>query len=148
MTAFVQVTITEHANGTDWARANGEAPMQYPATYDATKITPLLYETADLSSVGSIEMVGAVEDADLASVVGTGIIEITRSAAIAWGTAAEPSQQNVITDQNAVILASAKAAIDEALTQTEKNALNPDNAEPGINKTQTFAEMMDANYPV
>jgi len=148
MAKFVQVTITEHANGTDWARANNEAPMQYPATYDANKITPLLYEQADLSVEGSIEMVGVVEDADLASVLGAGIVELDRTATLAWGAAHEPTQQNVITDQNAVILASAKAAIDEALTQEEKDVLNPDNAQPGINKTQTFAEMMDANYPV
>lgn len=66
-------------------------------------------------------------------------VEITQTVAeqdgIRW-----TRQIEKITDMNRVVTILAKIGRGETLTQKEKDALNPDNSEIGINKTKSFAQ--------
>lgn len=70
-------------------------------------------------------------------------IEITQAEAEQDGTQ-WTKQIEKITDQNKVITILAKIGRGEILTQQEKDALNPDNLESGINKTKSFVQDLQA----
>lgn len=70
-------------------------------------------------------------------------VELTPAEAIVLGNI-WTKQIEKITDQDVVTKILAKIGRSEELTQQEKDALNPDNAEPGINKTKSFEEDLNA----
>lgn len=69
-------------------------------------------------------------------------VEQTRDQALALGNAwTEQTEQ--ITDQAKVLSITAKAARGKVLTQAERDALDPDNPAPGVNKTAPFSVGLD-----
>jgi len=124
----------------------GSTKYTYPAQYDAKKIQVLCYEDGaeTLSrNDGYQYCIGVVSDTDAPQfLVSTDIVEITRLNAIIKGRRWRP-QINKITDDGEVTRIIIKKMNNETLTQREINALNPDNAEKGINKSRLFDDLLD-----
>jgi hypothetical protein len=68
--------------------------------------------------------------------------EIDRNTAIADADPWAPQTERII-DQTKILAICAKAVRGEVLTQQEKDALDPNKTEIGINKTPSFTERLD-----
>jgi hypothetical protein len=64
-------------------------------------------------------------------------VELTQEEATALGSS-WTAQTEKITDKDAVTKVLAKAALGTPLTEADRAVLDPDNATPGINKTESF----------
>ena len=56
--------------------------------------------------------------------------------------------EEVVRNEKKVLAITSKAARGETLTQLEKDALNPDHPEPGINKSRSWVDMAEKDYGV
>jgi len=121
----------------------------YPLEYDAKKIQVLCYE-----STGELEVVqnrgnkneyciGVVKDEHASQFLKSkDIIEITQKNANVLGRKWRPQREKII-DQEKVMMILAKIGQGKGLTQIEKDALNPDKAEAGINKSVLFDDLLN-----
>ncbi len=122
----------------------------YPPEYDSSKINVLSYESIvkeneDIIKVrGNKEeyIIGVVKDVDAPGfLVSADIVELNQTEAETTGNLWRP-QVTKIEDRDKVIQILAKVALNQDLTQTEKDAINPDKEEPGIGKSRSFAAML------
>lgn len=120
----------------------------YPFGYDATKIHILCYESMlpenynQIVAKGNTEelMIGVVKDEDIFSFLqSSDAIEITETEALLLGTQ-WTKQTEIITSSDVVLTVLAKVARNVTLTQTEKNAIDPNNSELGINLSRSFQD--------
>ncbi|MBW1976261.1 MAG: hypothetical protein JRI45_12000 [Deltaproteobacteria bacterium] len=130
----------------------------YPSCYDAKKVKfGPIYEGAMDENVALINqrnqgdefIVIGTSDEDAAEFLKAegsqeqdfefGAKEITEEEALVDGNKWTKQREKII-DEQKVIGILAKVARDKPLTQREKNALDPDNPEPGINKSRSFGE--------
>lgn len=135
--------------------AKGGTHYTYPPNYDATKIKfgPVYEKDAKINHDKYQDIIFGVLDGDEVEFLkDNGVVdgehtftvsEISQESANTLGNT-WVDQINKIVDQTEVLRICAKAAIGEVLTKEEKDALNPDNATLGINKTQTFEESLNA----
>jgi len=125
---------------------SGRTDYVYPPGYDAKKIQVLCYEDKDetlLRNNGDQYCIGVVSDADaLQFLASSDITEINRGNAIVKGRRWRP-QVNKIADEKKILMIIAKYVRGEVLTQQEKNALDPDSPEVGINKSKLFDDLLD-----
>lgn len=132
MAKIVKVKMTRVQNG-------GWTQNSYPAEYVDTKIK-VWYE--DINDVSKDYLIGVVKDEDLeAFTASPDIEEITQETAIALGTVWRP-QVKKITDVDVVLSILEKVRNSLALTQAEKDAIDPDNAAKGINKSSLFTDVL------
>ena len=129
--------------------SGGGTHYTYPLEYQAQKIQILGYESGDesndIATRGDKDeyCIGVVKDVDAPQFLKSpDITEITRDDAILLGNKWR-KQTETITDQNKVISIIAKKMRNEALSQKEIDALDPNKAETGINKSKSFTEMLD-----
>lgn len=112
----------------------------YPAEYNVDKIQVVAYE--GLADVSKSYCIGVVKDEDLAAFTASDdIVEITQSEAEPLGTVWRP-QVKRITNNNKVLDVLDKVHNAQELTQEEKNAINPDNATMGVNKSIAFTDLL------
>jgi len=141
----------------------GHTHYEYPASYDAHKVVfgPIyeggLEETAkeaqDRKADDEFIIIG-VKDKDLAQFLQSNnevrlghkfdTIEITKAEAITHGSRWTKQTEKV--DQAIVLPIVAKFARGEALTQKEKNAIDPKHKEAGITKTKSFEEDLNEYF--
>jgi hypothetical protein len=121
-----------------------------PPEYDSTKIKIIAMEASgDLAGVlsrndGTIYRIGVVADGDLATFTASDdIVELTQLEAVALGNVWRP-QVTKIFDEQKIIDILEKVSNSQALTLTELNAIDPDNAERGVGKSFTFTERLNA----
>jgi hypothetical protein len=131
---------------------DGRIKFNYPAEYEATKIEVTAYEhigdNASVEGRGNAYeyCIGVVSDTDAQSFLASeDIIELTQEDANILGSVYRP-QIDVVKDAVgiAVILAKLGAALDLSshLTQEELDAINPDSAANGINRTPAFSKLL------
>ncbi len=129
----------------------GKTHYDYPPEYDVSKISVLRYESQDPDGMSDVKgrgdkdeyCIGVVNEADVpAFLISKDIEEITSDVAKALGPKWY-TQVDKISDPNKILAIVAKQARGEVLTQEEKDALDPDNPESGINKTPTWDEIID-----
>jgi hypothetical protein len=114
----------------------------YPAPYDPKKVQVIAYE--DLGNVNKPYCIGVVKDEDLAAFTASpDIVEISQQEAETFGAVWRP-QVKKITDMNKVLNILDKVHNSSDLTQAEKDAINPDNAELGINKSTAFTDLLSS----
>jgi len=132
----------------------GKTHYVYPKPYyDRDKVRFLIYEKDALARGEDWQyiLIG-VKDADLAGFLGANghvvsnftftAVEIDRDAAIIDGEEWAP-QTEKITDQSKLLKIIAKYMRKEELTEKEKDALDQDKPEKGINKSKSFTESLD-----
>jgi hypothetical protein len=120
--------------------SGGRIRNTYPPEYDSTKIRVLSYE--DLNDVNKTFCIGVVSDADApAFLESADITEVTSTEARTLGTSWRP-QVTKITDEQTIISILNKVRNSQSLTQAEKDAINPDNATFGVNKSRPFNELL------
>ena len=142
------------------AENNGRTHYTYPSCYDAKKVKfGPIYEGALPENILSIRsrdsdyeyIIFGVNDSDADSFTISAVEdgfnfvseELTEEEMLSYGNI-WTKQRDKITDQIKVISILAKVARnDEELTQVEKDSINPDNPEPGINKSKSFQEALD-----
>lgn len=71
-----------------------------------------------------------------------GVVEVDRTESLSLGNKWTKQVEKIL-DQNKVLAICAKVAIGGNITKKEKDALDPDNSEIGINKTAPFEESLD-----
>ena len=133
----------------------------YPACYDAkmVKFGPI-YEGAMEENVALINqrnqgdefIVIGTDDKDAVAFLKAegskeqafefGAKEITVEEALVEGNKWTKQTEKIV-DLEKVLMILAKVAREEPLNQTEKDAINPDNPEPGINKSKPFEESLN-----
>jgi hypothetical protein len=121
----------------------------YPPEYDASKIQVLTYESMG-DFYGVVERgdkdefcIGVVKDEDVPSfLLSPDIVEIVTNEAKILGRKWRP-QKEIISDDKVIITILAKLAKGEELSQKEKDAIDPNNLEYGINKSQLFDDLLD-----
>ena len=119
----------------DMQHKGGVTHHNYPPQYDAEKIQILGY--------GKGHCIGWVKDVDAPKFLESpDIVEMNRDNTVLDLEDWNPQVER-ITDDKKVIQILAKVARGEILTQIEKDAINPDNPERGINKTEPVAEGID-----
>ena len=140
----------------------GVTKYTYPETYDAQKVKwGPFYEGALPEKIEEVRQRGlddeyiifGVDDKDASQFLSSNAKlekgftfaaqEITKEEALVDGNAWTMVREK-ITDQSKVIAILAKIARDEVLTQTEKDSLDPDKPEIGINKSKSFEESINA----
>jgi len=120
----------------------------YPPEYNAKKIQVLCYESMGeedkVKARGDYEYcIGVVKDEDApAFLKSNDIVEINETKAKIDGKKWRPQTERII-DEKEVLRICAKAVSGESLTQKEKDALNPDKAEIGVNKSKSFSDLLD-----
>jgi hypothetical protein len=137
---------------------NGCTHYDYPKQYDAHKIVfgPIyesgLEEVAQKvrdRNAGDEFIIIGIDEADKSQFMQSNLtpdadgfihtcVELTEEETAAIG-GTWTKQQEKITDRDKVLRITAKSARGEALTEEEKNALDPDHAESGIVKTKHFS---------
>lgn len=127
---------------------NNTTKLTYPKEYRAKLVNVLAYETKDerlkRSDKDTIHYCICIVDDKVGNhmLKSDDITEITETEFKNLGDKWRP-QKEIITNQNEVISLTAKAVRGETLTQKEKDALDPDKDEKGINKSQSFEEMFN-----
>ncbi len=130
----------------------GGRHYDYPTGYDAHKVLfgPVYESTLPenekkiLARGGKDEycLIG-VRDEDAPGFLKSGdITEVSEEEARKIGNK-WTKQFVTVVDVRKVMMITAKAALGKALTKKEKNALDPDKPEIGINKTKSFDEVLD-----
>lgn len=124
----------------------------YPKEYDASKVLfgpvyesylPENFQTVVARGDTDEFIVIGVSDADAPGFLANpDAVELTYGKTLELG-GKWTKQMDRISDPSKVIVLCAKAARGEALTQAEKSALDPDNAEIGINKSRAFEDSLD-----
>jgi len=133
----------------------------YPACYDAKKVKfGPIYEGAMEENVALINqrnqgdefIVIGTDDKDAVAFLKAegskeqafefGAKEITVEEALVEGNKWTKQTEKIV-DLEKVLMILAKVAREEPLNQTEKDAINPDNPEPGINKSKPFEESLN-----
>lgn len=128
--------------------AGGGIHYNYPPEYDAEKISVLTYEhVGDLAAIQNRNMayeylIGVVSDEDAVQFLKSDMVtELTQEDAIEKGRRWRP-QVDHITDVTAVLLTLAKSARGEQLSQNDMDALTPEKATAGINKSELFDDLL------
>lgn len=144
MAKILQITVKRE-------QLPGLTQYTYPPEYDAKKIQVLCYEDRDetlLRNNGDQFCIGVVSDADAPQFwVSSDITEIGRTDAIVKGRRWRP-QINKITNDDEVIRVIIKKMKGIVLTQKEKDALDPDSSEKGINKSRLFDDLLDGTTSI
>jgi len=124
----------------------------YPPEYDAQKIQVMVYESILPENLQVVKdrgnkdeyLLGVVKDEDAAQFLASkDIAEIDYNTALNRGNQ-WTKQVLKVTAPEKIALIGQKTANNEALTVEEKNALNADNPEPGIIKSKSFQDGLDA----
>jgi hypothetical protein len=137
MAKLVKVTTTKHADGAITYTSDQESWTDWRL---AGKITLVAYES--ISDITKPYCIGIVKDEDLAEFIQEpNIKEITQVDAETLGALWRP-QEKIATDPDKLMDILDKVHNSLELTQSEKDAINPDNIEPGINNGPTFAEIL------
>lgn len=144
MAKILKVKIGLTINGNKWSRT-------YPPEYDKTKIKVLSYESiGDPATLlarddGTDYCIGVVSDADAATFLASAdITELNQTDANTQGAVWRP-QINRISDRSKALAILGKVhnnPSNPSLTQDEQNAINPDHAETGVNKSQAFSDLL------
>lgn len=128
--------------------AGGGIHYNYPDEYDAEKISVLTYEhVGDLAAIQGRGMayeylIGVVSDEDAVQFLKSDTItELTQEDAIEKGRRWRP-QVDKIADVTTVLLTLAKSARGDTLTQEDLDALTPEKATAGINKSELFDDLL------
>jgi hypothetical protein len=122
------------------AQTNNIISNTYPLEYDSKKIKVLAYE--GLGDINKTFCIGVVNDVDApAFLASKDIIEINQEDAQTLGVVWRP-QTIKITDESKIIEIIEKVNNKEVLTQAEKDAINPDNATRGVNKSKPFNDLL------
>lgn len=136
------------------ANAQGGTHYTYPPNYDPKKIKfgPVYEKDAKINHDKYQDIIFGVVDGDEVDFLKDNgcvdglhtftVEEISQNDANTLGNT-WITQREKIVDQTEVLKICAKAVIGTALTQEEKDALNPDNPTPGINKTKSFEESLN-----
>ena len=126
----------------------GGIHYNYPKEYDAEKINVLTYEhVGDLAAIQGRGMtyeylIGVVSDEDAVQFLKSDMVtELTQEDAIEKGRRWRP-QVDKIADVTKVLLTLAKSARGDQLTQEDLDALTPDKATAGINKSELFDNLL------
>jgi len=130
----------------------GGTHYDFPEVWDKEKISVLAMESATPEEGQKVldrgnkdeyflAVVKRVED-ETQFLASPDISELTRDEAIALGSVYRPQRIKTL-DQDKVNQIFAKSAIKEELTQQDIDALNPDHPEKGLNKGQSFTELLD-----
>lgn len=145
MAKIVKVKMTRVQNG-------GKIQNVYTADHQAGKhwrLAPKIKWVAfeGLGDLAKEYCIGVVKDADLAEfIVESNIEEITEQEAETLGVVWRPQVKKILDPSK--VLAILDKLTDEigaslALTQADKDALDPDNAEIGINKSVAFPDRLN-----
>lgn len=128
--------------------AGGGMHYNYPPGYDAEKINVLSYE--HVGAKADIEqrkfayeyLIGLVKEEDAAQFLASDdIIELTQVSAIEKGRRWRP-QVDKIVDNTKVLLILAKKARGDLLVPEDIDALDPENAVVGINRSELFDDLL------
>jgi hypothetical protein len=112
----------------------------FPVSYDPKKVKVLAYE--DLDDVNKEYCIGVIADEDLASFTASSDIEeIDQATANTLGLVWRP-QVNRITNQQKILAILDKVHNSTGLSLTDQDAIDPDNAEPGVNKSALFTDSL------
>lgn len=135
MAKTVKVKMTRVQN-------QGRIQNSYPMEYDPTKIQIIAYE--GINDASKPYCIGVVKDEDLDSfVTSLDIVEITQQEAETLGNTWRPQVTRII-DEQKIIGILEKVSNSQELTQAEKDAINPENSELGINKSTAFTDLQNA----
>lgn len=129
----------------------GVTHYEYPPEYDAMKIQVLCYESVGENTTVTARdsvphphefLIGVVSDTNAEQFLKSpDIREIHQTEANEKGRRWRP-QVDKITDQGKVMGILAKHARGEELSQDELDAINPEHSTPGLNKSQSFDELL------
>lgn len=124
---------------------NGAIKYIYPHGIDHTKVKWVGREPiADVAVMGNDYgyLIGVVSDDNLASFLALDdTVEVSKEDAITEGSVWHP-QIEQLTNLPKVTVILAKIAREEVLTQKEIDALDPTNAETGVNLSATFSKKL------
>ena len=96
-----------------------------------------------MGDISKTYCIGVVKDEDLTAFISSpDIVEILKQEAETLGAVWRP-QVTKITDENKILDILDKVHNSQGLTQLEKDVINPDNAELGINKSTAFTDMLN-----
>jgi hypothetical protein len=143
----------------------GHTHYEYPQSYDAHKVAfgpiyesglpEIAKEAQDRDADDEFIIIG-VKDSDLAQFLQSNTevkfghtfttVALTKEETIALGE--RWTKQTEKMDDKIILPIVAKVARGEKLTQKEKDALNPDHKEPGITKTKSFTEDLEAHLKI
>ena len=136
------------------AQDAGGTHYEYPKEYDPRKFQVLCYETQLTDRLNVVKnrgnnneyVLGFVEEEFIGGFLKNPDIELlTRvEGEVFIGADLHKSEEKIV-NQNKVLLALAKSARGQRLTKKEEDMLDPENKEPGINKTKTLHEVLDEN---
>lgn len=127
---------------------NGVTHLEYPNEYRSDLVNVLAYETKEerlkrLDKDTIHYCICVVSDKVGRIMLQSGdITEITETEFLNLGNKWRP-QKEIIRDQDKVISIVGKSIRGESLTQSEKDALDPDKEEIGINKTKSFNDVLE-----
>lgn len=128
--------------------SGGGIHYNYPKEYDPEKINVLCYEhVGDKAAVegrGTVDeyLIGLVSDEDAINFLKSDkIIELSEVEALAWGRQWRP-QVEKITDQSKVMSILAKSVKGDKLSPEDIDAIDPEKATPGINKSELFDDLL------
>ena len=126
----------------------GGIHYNYPEEYDAEKINVLCYEhVGDMAAVEArgLEyeyLIGLVSDEDAVQFLKSDMVtELTQTSATEKGRRWRP-QVDKIADITKVLLTLAKSARGNQLTQEDLDAITPEKATAGINKSELFDDLL------
>lgn len=129
--------------------AGGGIHYNYPAEYDAEKISVLCYEhVGDSAAVRDRNMayeylIGLVSDEDAPGFLKSNLItELTQEAAIVKGRKWRPQVEKI--DNPGIVLSIlAKSVRGENLTQEDMDAIDPESIARGITKSKLFDDLLN-----
>ena len=120
-------------------RSNGVCRLRWPSWWNEVykRVNVVAYQRDGLPEEGALCVCDDDVWAEIAARNDSLITELTDDQANERGRAWRPQVQK-ITDQEAVLMACAKAALGKSLSAQERKALDPDDPTPGIGKSQQF----------
>lgn len=115
----------------------------YPKTWEAEKIPFILYGDTDVDTNGkNIQWVFTIVPEDIYDkmIQDEQCQFCSKEESLAMGDKYYSTREK-ITDNEKILKILAKTAREEILTEDEKNALNPDHPESGVNKSKSFEDI-------
>lgn len=131
----------------------GTTHYVYPPEYDAKKIQVLCYESVgdvdtvvardSIDSKNSYEyLIGVVSDKDFVQFSKSkDVEEVDYATACVHGRKWRPQVEKIL-DNNKVLSILSKAARGEVLTQADKDVLDPNKPDRGVNKSKLFDDLL------
>jgi len=135
-------------------QSGGATHYEYPPQYNPKKFQVITYETQLTDKMDVVigrgnkdeYVLGFVEDVDVAGFLASpDIVEVNRAEADEFIGPDLDKATEKITDQNAVLIALAKVAKKEELSDEDKEVIDSSNKKPGINRSKSLREVLDEN---